>query len=124
MPNQRQRGRKSLCPGITAILAAAVLLSAGFYFYGSASPVQEGVAGDPDAAEKKAAVEMREQVERHGITWTFDQEYPVGQYVNGDPCPFGYPAVTNQPTEHQELRANSDHYEGTGFAETMWDTYR
>ncbi len=84
MRNQRQRRWKSGCPSITATLAAAVLLSAGFYFYGSASPVQEVVAGDPDAAEKKAAVEMREQVERHGITWTFDQEYPVGQYVNGD----------------------------------------
>jgi hypothetical protein len=30
------------------------------------------------------AVAMLEQVSRHGITWTFDQPYPAGQFVNGD----------------------------------------
>jgi hypothetical protein len=30
------------------------------------------------------ALAMQQQVSRHGITWTFDQPYPVGQFVNGD----------------------------------------
>ncbi|MCC5842187.1 MAG: hypothetical protein JJT96_18875 [Opitutales bacterium] len=30
------------------------------------------------------AVTLADKVTRHGITWTFDQPYPVGRFVNGD----------------------------------------
>ena len=31
-----------------------------------------------------APTTMQSSAEQYGITWTFDQEYPVGQFVNGD----------------------------------------
>ena len=31
-----------------------------------------------------APTTMQSSVSQYGITWTFDQEYPVGQFVNGD----------------------------------------
>ncbi|MEX0886834.1 MAG: hypothetical protein WD009_10390 [Phycisphaeraceae bacterium] len=34
--------------------------------------------------ETEPAGRRAAQVSQHGITWTFDREYPVGQFVNGD----------------------------------------
>ena len=39
-------------------------------------------------------VTMMRTVARHGITWTFDREYPVGQFANGDPFVLGPVTIT------------------------------
>ncbi|WP_165492048.1 LamG domain-containing protein [Egibacter rhizosphaerae] len=46
--------------------------------------------GDPDDGDDDGSSpepgdgEPASEVSRHGITWTFDDEYPVGRYANGD----------------------------------------
>ncbi|WP_165492050.1 cell wall-binding repeat-containing protein [Egibacter rhizosphaerae] len=40
----------------------------------------EGDGASPEPGDGEPASE----VSRHGITWTFDDEYPVGRYANGD----------------------------------------
>lgn len=39
--------------------------------------------GDP-AGDELAETTLQSSVTQYGITWTFDQEYPVGQFVNDD----------------------------------------
>nr|WP_165492049.1 cell wall-binding repeat-containing protein [Egibacter rhizosphaerae] len=49
---------------------------------GSLSEERGGTRPDPEA--EPADGESASEVSRHGITWTFDDEYPVGRYANGD----------------------------------------
>ncbi|MGE9290975.1 MAG: hypothetical protein ACQKBT_08300, partial [Puniceicoccales bacterium] len=36
------------------------------------------------ALQSLPAADYAREVSQYGITWTFDQEYPVGQFVSGD----------------------------------------
>ena len=47
------------------------------------------------ASGVRAQAQMASQVTQHGITWTFDREYPVGQFVNGDWWVVGPVTVVN-----------------------------
>ncbi|WP_319562189.1 hypothetical protein [Marispirochaeta sp.] len=48
----------------------------------------------------------------------FDYQDRYMELMNGNPDPFGYPAVNGQPTTHQDYRGWTD------FEENMWDAYR
>jgi len=43
------------------------------------------VVGEAAQAPQRTA----RSITRHDITWTFDKEYPVGEFVNGDPWVLG-----------------------------------
>lgn len=61
------------------LLAACLLVCVG------PTPAQDAIPiGDPEGLPAK-----RREVERHGITWTFDKPYVVGAFANGDPWVIG-----------------------------------
>lgn len=68
-------------PGAVSILLAALLLPAASFVPQEPAPIPAG-----DAAALPAVVR---QVDRHGVTWRFDQPYVVGAFVNGDPWVVG-----------------------------------
>lgn len=47
-------------------------------------PVAGGTSGDQEGLVARA-----DRIERHGITWRFDQAYVTGTFVNGDPWVLG-----------------------------------
>ena len=53
------------------------------------------VYGRPTYGSPLAPTTMQSSVEQYGITWTFDQEYPVGQFVNGDYFVVGPVTITD-----------------------------
>lgn len=55
------------------------------------------------------SVQMASSISQYGITWTFDQEYPVGQFVNGDWWVVGPITVTSvSPAPTTRLAGEND----------------
>ena len=42
------------------------------------------LAGSLSACDARVAEQRASQISQYGITWKFDRDYPVGQFVNGD----------------------------------------
>lgn len=57
-------------------------------------PVQGVRANEVDDGNNTAAVREARSITQHGITWTFDREYPSGQFINGDYWVVGPVTVT------------------------------
>ncbi len=92
---ERRRRLQKFFPAMSVLTGAAILLLGVLFLYNSAPFSPDGGDGEPpvekdevdrgtDRAEKQAASQMRRNVERFGITWTFDREYAVGTFANGD----------------------------------------
>ena len=56
-----------------------------------------------------AAQEMAASVSQHGITWYFDQEYPVGRYANGDWWVLGPVTITKITPESGDFNGRVMH---------------
>ncbi len=72
---------------------------------------------------------MRQSISQHGITWTFDKPYRIGQYVNGDFWVIGPVAITSidPPSENNAgiitngsmINPDPNSYENQGFDSRM-----
>ncbi len=72
-PNPIEKGR---CPRMRMTVAALAFVTGIWAASISASSVEAQV--------NVSTLENRKEVSQHGVTWTFDREVPVGQFVNGD----------------------------------------
>jgi hypothetical protein len=67
---------------------------------GSGGSLVGGSAGLGAGGEAGAALVLTDSITDHGVTWTFDAEYPVGQFVTGDYyvlCPATVETITPAP---------------------------
>jgi len=53
-----------------------------------------GERPEPDDTVLAYAGSLMDSVTRHGITWTFDKQYQVGKFANGDPWVIGPVSIT------------------------------
>jgi len=83
-------------------------LDAGFYTFRAKV---ETVAAYTVPEAPAAATTMQPSVTRNGVTFTFDQDYPVGQYANGDyfvVAPSGGTLVSTSPAAETTSATSSE----------------
>ena len=91
--------------GFTRTARAAGLLIAAL-----AMLVSCGSSGaDRNPSTLAGGQEMAASVSQHGITWYFDQEYPVGRYANGDWWVLGPVTITRITPESAQVDGKWQH---------------
>ena len=74
----------------------------------AATTIQAAARGNGWSTVLLAATTLQSSVSQYGITWTFDQPYPVGSYANGDPFVVGPVSITSITPESQVVTDNED----------------
>lgn len=64
-------------------------LSCAFLIAALAAPGAARGQGAVASGDREGVITRAATVARHGITWHFDREYPVGSFANGDPWVIG-----------------------------------
>jgi len=74
---------------------------------------------DASECQDGGDLDMASSISQHGITWTFDQEYPVGQFINGDWWVIGPVTITSITPgfngANNGWEVNPDHIVQQGF---------